>query len=518
MSGDDSRDREDEQETLFVELSDDLSEPDEDETELAEVDVSAPTVQLDPSMKDARSESAIARPSSLDRDQPADENQMTGRRLLGRYLFGEKLGAGGFGSVYRATDELKESGGEAAEIAIKIIHAEKIGQFMNALVQEVSRSHQVSHPNIVRVYDIHSDEGLAFITMELLEGQTLADRLTAAGLANEDRRNRLPVEETDRLAHDLCNALSHCHEQDIVHADIKPANIFVSSNGTVKLLDLGISQIKGSQGKLRGFSANYSSPQQMSGEPADPKDDLFAFGCVLFECLTGDRPFGGETSLAALRSEKPLQTSSLPRRYRRALARTLQLTRDKRTSTANQLWKSINPAVPRRNLAIAVAAAITLFAFIASNLVGQSTGKDAIAVSGESKKAAQAAYLRAIEIAQADPSKSRGELVAAVRANPYHEQAARVLAGIVEQAAFDYPQRYSMIWADFGTAFAAAPTSKSLQAVAQDRADFILEQDLQPLSRSELLSEYQAPVCVLVETGYRAEELERLRTEFSIRC
>ncbi|MFP6655638.1 MAG: protein kinase, partial [Myxococcota bacterium] len=241
MSGDDSRDVEDESKTIFVEPPDDLSGIDRDQTELAPVDVSAPTVQLDPSITDPQSAATIALPShpsapslppSTDRDQPLDESQMTGQRLLDRYLFGEKLGTGGFGSVYRATDELKASGGEAAEIAIKIIHSEKIGSLMNALVQEVSRSHQVSHPNIVRVYDIHSDKGLAFITMELLEGQTLADRLAAAGFANKDRRNRLPVEETDRLARDLCNALAHCHEQEIVHADIKPANIFVTSNGT----------------------------------------------------------------------------------------------------------------------------------------------------------------------------------------------------------------------------------------------------------------------------------------------
>ena len=95
-----------------------------------------------------------------------DLDSLTGERLLGRYLIGEKLGSGGFGSVYGAIDELKQSGGEAGEIAIKIIDSKKIGNLMNALVQEVSRSHQVSHPNIVRVYDIHSDGGLAFITME----------------------------------------------------------------------------------------------------------------------------------------------------------------------------------------------------------------------------------------------------------------------------------------------------------------------------------------------------------------
>ncbi|MFP6656064.1 MAG: hypothetical protein VCB25_10590, partial [Myxococcota bacterium] len=216
--------------------------------------------------------------------------------------------------------------------------------------------------------------------------------------------------------------------------------------------------------------------------------------------------------------DRQIQTSGLPRRYGKALKRALQLTRAKRTGTANQLWKRINPAVPRRNLAIAVAALITLFSFIASNLVGQSTGKDAIAVSGESKKAAQTAYLRAIKIAQTDPSESRSQLVEAIRSNPYHEEAARVLAKVVEQAAFNRPQRYSMIWADFGTAIEASPTSESLQALAQDRADLILSQNLRPLSRSALLSEYQAPVCILVQTGYRAEELERLRAAFSIRC
>jgi serine/threonine protein kinase len=450
--------------------------------------------------------------------RPLDVDDMTGQRLLNRYLIHEKLGAGGFGSVYHATDELKKSGGEAGNIAIKIIDTRKIGDILGALVQEVSRSHQVSHPNIVRVYDIHSDQGLAFITMELLEGQTLADRLIAAMAQTVDHKSVLPVGEVDEIARSACDALIHCHERDIVHSDIKPANIFINSQGTAKLLDLGISQLKGHRANISGFSALYSSPEQMVGDSADPRDDLFALGCVLYECLTGDRPFGGLTSKAARTSAKPIDTSILPRRYRKALKGVLALSRADRTPTASKLWRQINPAIPKRNLAIAVATLLAAVAFIATNLAGQMKGENAIAVSDENKAVAEAAYERAMAIASTQPTESRSALVEAIRANPYYEPAAQELAQRVREAKSNQPQSYSSAWADYGAAIEASPQSESLLEVGKERIDQILSTDFSGLPRSRLLSEYLAPLCILGHTDYRRTELERLRTELSIRC
>ena len=125
--------------------------------------------------------------------------------------------------------------------------------------------------------------------------------------------------EVDRVAEAMCAALSHCHDEGLVHSDIKPANIFMCSDGDIKLLDLGIAQIIGSANQIAGYSPLYASPEQIQKHPPDARDDLFSLSCVLYQALTGQHPFEKQVSLQAQSANYEPDISILPRRYRRAL-------------------------------------------------------------------------------------------------------------------------------------------------------------------------------------------------------
>lgn len=461
-----------------------------------------------------------AMPASAAAPVAKTRGNLTGTRLLNRYRVGDQLGVGGFGTVYRAVDELKMAGGEDAEIAIKVMDAELVQGRLDVLVQEVSRSHHVSHPNILRVYDIHRDHDLAFITMEMLEGVELADMIQGRSFAQGTSANQtlLAVEEVDRIAQGVCRALAHCHQHKMVHADIKPANIFVCTDGTVKVLDLGIAQIMGSRGSISGYSALYASPEQIAGEASDPRDDVFSVACSLYLCLTGEHPFDAASSKEAQAAGQKVDVSKLPRRYRRALASALAFRRDERTASTALLWKQVSPAVRRRNAIFAGLGVIATAGIAAASLIGQSIGEDRIAVSSANQALADTAYARAIEEQSSGVSSGREGLLEAVQANPYHDEAATGLADLLDEIAFTNPAEYSLLWADFGFALEAAPTSEALQEAARTRIDGLLSADPSALPRSRVLSEYRAPLCVLPQAGYRSEEIEALRLALDLGC
>ena len=464
------------------------------------------------------SDAPAASETTTAQSPPLATDHLTGQRLLDRYVMGEKIGSGGFGAVYRATDDLKRSSGEDSDIAIKIMDAKKLGDRLDVLIQEVSRSHRVTHPNILRVYDIHVDQGLAFITMELLEGKVLADRLTEAPIDGQTDKTLLPIDEVDRITSQVCAALDHCHEHQLVHADIKPDNIFLCSDGKVKILDLGIAQIVGVRGSIAGYTRLYASPQQMSGELADPKDDIFSVGCMLYLCLTGELAFGGRSSQEALDDDFAVDLAKLPRRYRRALSSALDYSRESRIESAGALWKRVDPAIRRRNAVVAGLAVVSIAGFIAANLIGQSAGLDAIAVSPADRAAADSLYQQGMNAKASDASTARTALVAAIKMNPYHDDAAEAFVKIAAAADYRDAAAFSQIWEDFAIAIEAAPTSEPLLELARSETDRVLSQDPSGLPRSRVLSEFRAPLCVLPKAGYRGEELDTMRSNLSIRC
>jgi serine/threonine protein kinase len=444
------------------------------------------------------------------------DDALTGKKLLDRFLVGRKIGAGGFGAVYEAVDELKASSDEASRIAIKVLEKKRIGDRLDVLIQEVSRSHHVSHPNILRVFELNLDGGFAFITMELLNGETLQQRLATAHLSFRAGHPLLSIEEVDHITEQLCNALAYCHEQDLVHSDIKPENIYLCDDGTVKVLDLGISQLVGSATAIRGYSASYGSPEQRVGAEPHPSDDVFSLGCVLYECFTGDKAQDRDGK----RERLPPSLSSVPRRYRHVLERSLQPERETREANVSKIWRGVSPALRRRKWIASALALLTSAGVAAAGLVGLQEGKDANRVSDADQQVAIRLFLEATNIEEDDPGAARGLLIQALETDPMHEGASERMARFIRETLPSDPVNYSLVWADFksATEAASAGASEILDVEVRNAADALLEIDATNLPRSQQRSRFGAPLCVLPDLEYRREELDQLRIDLNLKC
>ena len=241
-------------------------------------------------------------------------------KTLGSYEILSPLGKGGMGEVWRARD-----GKLGREVAIKTLPEEfaKDEERLARFEREAKLLASLNHPNIAAIYGLEEDSGARFLVLELVEGDTLAERL---------KRSAIPVEETLRLALQIAEALEAAHENGVIHRDLKPANIKVTPDGKVKVLDFGLakafagdqadaslsqsptlSMAATEQGVILGTAA-YMSPEQASGTASDKRADIWSFGVVLFEMLTGRQVFRGETVshvLAGVLAKEP-QWNTLP--------------------------------------------------------------------------------------------------------------------------------------------------------------------------------------------------------------
>jgi Tol biopolymer transport system component len=255
---------------------------------------------------------------------------------VGPYEILSPIGAGGMGEVYRARDTKL-----GRDVAIKVLpdnfarDAERLARFQ----REAKLLASLNHPNIATIHGLEDSGNSHALVMELAEGPTLADRIS---------RGPMPIDEALPIARQICEALEYAHEKGIIHRDLKPANIKVSADGTVKILDFGLakamdaemtaeeiansptlSRMATNAGVLLGTAA-YMSPEQAKGRPADRRADIWAFGCVLYEMLTGKMAFPGEsvtdTLAAVIRAEPewPQLPAATPARVRVLLQRCLQ--------------------------------------------------------------------------------------------------------------------------------------------------------------------------------------------------
>ena len=242
---------------------------------------------------------------------------------LGPYEIVAPLGAGGMGDVYRGRDTRLER-----NVAIKVLgaHLATDPQFRLRFEREARAISSLEHPNICTLFDVGEQGNISYLVMPLLDGETLADRLS--GPDGHDRA--LPVREALRIAIEIASAIEAAHEHGIVHRDLKPANIFVLRDGTAKILDFGLAKDSRSvsgvathettiaeatePGIILGTAA-YMAPEQVRGLAIDKRTDIWAFGCVLYQMLAGRRPFAGQTPsdiMAAILEREPDWTALPP--------------------------------------------------------------------------------------------------------------------------------------------------------------------------------------------------------------
>src|SRR5262249_31557994 len=209
-------------------------------------------------------------------------------RSIGRYRVEALLGTGAMGEVYRAHDPAIDR-----LVAIKVVRPELVAgsggdQLLERFRREARAAGRRFHPNIVAIWDFGEEDGIPFLVMELIEGKSLDEILKASGLFTADRSIRIITQ--------VLNALGFAHESGVIHRDVKPSNIMVLQQDHVKVADFGIARIDASDftivGDLLGTPA-YMAPEQLTGAPVDHRTDLFAAGVILFEMLTGVKPFRG---------------------------------------------------------------------------------------------------------------------------------------------------------------------------------------------------------------------------------
>jgi tRNA A-37 threonylcarbamoyl transferase component Bud32 len=212
----------------------------------------------------------------------------------GRYRLVRRIASGGMGEVWEADDTVL-----GRRVALKVLVEELAAdrRATRRFVREARATARLTHPNVARVYDFGRDGGAPFLVMELLQGQTLADRLAAGPL---------PPAEAARIAASVADALDAAHQLGIVHRDVKPANVMLTPAGDVKVMDFGIAAAADETNSTTGSglyaTVAYVSPERVAGEPATPASDVYSLGAVLYELLCGRPPFTGSTPALVARA------------------------------------------------------------------------------------------------------------------------------------------------------------------------------------------------------------------------
>jgi len=280
------------------------------------------------------------------------ESLKTGSVLQNRFVLKEVLGSGGMGTVYCATDlRRQEAQDHQPDVAIKVLNDEfrDDPELFIALQRETKKSQLLAHPNIVTVYDFDRDGSNVFMVMELLPGKPLSQFI------REDCSSGIAFKDAWYIIKGLSLALAYAHAKGIIHSDFKPGNVFIGTDGTVKVLDFGIACVAGRSDlhkdetvfnarDLGALTPAYASLEMLQGKDPDPADDIYALACVCYEILCGKHPYAKLSAQKALevKLEVPV-IDGLDRRVRLALNHALALTREQRTATVSLFLDEIEP-------------------------------------------------------------------------------------------------------------------------------------------------------------------------------
>ena len=343
---------------------------------------------------------------------------------LGRFIVREELGRGGMGIVYRAHDE-----GLGRSVALKVLPSrrESDPRRRARFLREARAAASIVHANVATVYEIGEAEASLYIAIELIDGETLRERFAA--------RRPLAVGEVARIAKGILRGLRAAHARGIVHRDLKPENVMLDATGEPKILDFGLAKLRTAEetpreilehqptdaasteeGRLLGTPA-YMSPEQAKGTPVDARSDLFSLGVVLYEALSGGRPFVGETSFETLASvmrdePAPLRgvSTAVPADLAAIVMRCLAKAPADRPASANDVLESLermetraaSPVASRARLTVGVAGAAMLVAgalFAAVRFGESSTATSTVATASAMPLAAPSASAPASSVA-----------------------------------------------------------------------------------------------------------------------
>ncbi len=260
-----------------------------------------------------------------------------------RFRIERRLGRGGMASVYLAHDEAL-----GRRVAVKVLEAEGDGENRRRFLREAKLAARLAHPNVVAVFDAGEHDGTPYIVMEYVEGESLAELVA--------RRGRLPPEEVARLAREACAGLQHAHDSGLVHRDVKPHNLLVRKDGTLKISDFGIARAADvtritTAGTIVGTAA-YLAPEVTAGEEASRAADIYGLGASLYEALTGRPPLEVK-SLAELREAQarpPAPVRELapeaPPELEAAIMQALARRPEQRPASAAQLARALGEPLP----------------------------------------------------------------------------------------------------------------------------------------------------------------------------
>ena len=268
-------------------------------------------------------------------------------QTIGHYKILDKLGAGGMGEVYLAEDT-----DLGRNVALKVLPKAMAGsqERLERFRREAKTLASFNHPNIVTIHSVEQSDGVHFLTMEFIEGQTLADYIPKRGVS---------LEQFFRTAIPIADALSTAHEAGVIHRDLKPANVFVTQKGEVKVLDFGLAKLMPAadvsiatdastepltgEGRVLG-TVPYMSPEQLQGESIDERSDIFSLGIILYQLATGNRPFEGSTSAEVASSilrDLPRPVDDLKHDMPRHLGRIVRLCLEKQPDQRLQSAKDL---------------------------------------------------------------------------------------------------------------------------------------------------------------------------------
>lgn len=276
------------------------------------------------------------------------------RVLKGRFMLEKVLGVGGMGVVYKAKDRLKvEAQDRDPYVAIKVLSEEfkSHPESFIALQRESRKGQKIAHPNVVKVYDFDRDGDIVFMTMEYLEGRPLDQ------LIKQYSTTGLPRDDVWAILEGICSALIQAHNENIVHSDFKPGNIFVTNNGIAKIFDFGIARAVANfdrhsgkaqdktvfdAGTLGALTPAYASMEMLTGKAPDIRDDIYALGCITYEMLTGEHPFNRlPADEASKRKLKPRRITGIKTNQWKAIEKALAFRREDRMASVEEFHKQI---------------------------------------------------------------------------------------------------------------------------------------------------------------------------------